>query len=199
MRQDDTWIGEEAAPVAGMVPAFAQIDDQLDRVGAARAEKDRRPVRRDARTVRSDQQVRPQQPMLVLNAKFMQPRGTDLLSHLDQDFDVEAQTRAITSALGEHRGERRDVDAVLPLVVGRAATVEARAFDGDRPRREARPPQIVEAAHGVAVAVDQQGEQRRILDPLRHQEWRTFGVVEHARGESERGEARHHLVVEIAA
>src|SRR5207249_6154844 len=37
MRENDAWVGEETAPVAGMVRALAQIDGELDRVAAARA------------------------------------------------------------------------------------------------------------------------------------------------------------------
>jgi hypothetical protein len=73
----------------------------------------------------------------------------------------------------EHGFERRDVDAVLTLVVGRAAAIDAFAFDGDFPRRQAGAPQIVEAANGVAVAVDQRRDEIRILDALGDQHRRT--------------------------
>src|SRR5262249_51134800 len=66
MRKDDAGIGEEAAPVAGMMGALAQIDDEVDRVAAARPEKQRRPVGRNPRAVRGDQQIRAQEFMLVL-------------------------------------------------------------------------------------------------------------------------------------
>src|SRR5712692_4993603 len=126
MRQDDSRIGEQAAPVAGMMRALAQIDDQLDRVAAARAEKDRRLLRRDARSVRGDQQIRLEEFLPVLGAQLAQSGRTDFLAHLDQDLDVEAEP----SALGEHRRERRDIDAVLSLVVRAAAAVPAIALDG---------------------------------------------------------------------
>jgi hypothetical protein len=180
MRQDDAGIGDEATPVAGMVRALAQIDDKVDHGAAARAEKDRRPVGRDARAVRRDQQVRPQQLILVPQAKLAQPGRADLLAHLDQDLHVEAQGRARAAALGEHSRERRDVDAVLSLVIGGAAAVDARALDAHHPGGKAAAPLLVEAADGVAVPVDQHGEQRRVLDALSHQEGRARGVVEHA-------------------
>ena len=199
VRQDDAGIGEEAAPVAGMMPALAQLDDQVDGVAAARAEKDRRLAGRNARAVRGDQHIRLQKPILVLHAKLVQPDGADFLAHLDQDLDVEAQARAGAFALGKHRRERRDIDAVLSLVVGGAAAVDAVAFHRQHPRRKSRPPQIVEAADGVAVAIDQNGEQGGILDAFRDQERRTRRIVEHARGETEQSEARCHLIVEITA
>src|SRR5262249_31712486 len=58
LREDDAGIGEEAAPVAGMMGPLAQIDDEVDRVAAARPEKERRPIGRDPRAVGGDQQIR---------------------------------------------------------------------------------------------------------------------------------------------
>ena len=194
MREDDAGIGEQAAPVAGMMGALAQIDDKVDRVAAARPKKQRRPIGRDPRAVRGDQQIRPQEFILVLGAKLAQSGGAHFLSHLDQNLGVEAEA----PTLGDDRGERGDVDAVLSLVIGRAAAVKARALDGQRPGRKAAPPQIVEAAHGIAVPVDQNRD-RGVLHAFRDQERGTRWVVENARRKSERGEARHHLVVEIAA
>jgi hypothetical protein len=51
MRQDDPGIGEQAAPVAGVMAALAQVDDEVDPVAAARTEKKRRPLGCDARAV----------------------------------------------------------------------------------------------------------------------------------------------------
>src|SRR5215471_11311270 len=195
MREDDTGIGEQAAPVAGMMSALAQIDDEIDWVAAARSEKDRRPIGRDPRAVRGNQQIRLQELMLVLGAKLAQSGGADFLSHLDQNFGVEAEA----AALGDDRGECGDVDAVLSLVVGGAAAVKTRALDGQHPGRKAAPPQIVEAAYRIAVAVDQNGDRGVVLLAFRYQERRARRVVENARREAERSEARHHLVVEITA
>ena len=163
-----------------MVGALAQIDHEVDRVAAARPEKQRRPVGRDPRAVRGDQQIRAQEFMLVLGAKLAQPGGAHFLSHLDQNLYVEAEA----AALGDDRRERADVDAVLALVIGRTAAVDARALDGQHPGRKARPPQIVEAADGIAVAVDQNGDRGAVLHALGHQEWRTRWVVENARRKS---------------
>src|SRR5262249_60561715 len=92
-----------------------------------------------------------QEVVLVLHAKLAQSGGADLLSHLDENLRVEAEA----PALGDDRGECGDVDAVLTLVVGGSTAVEALALDGQRPGRETLPPEIVEAAHGMAVTVNQ--------------------------------------------
>ena len=68
-----------------------------------------------------------------------------------------------------------------------------------RPGRKAAPPQIVETAHGIAVPVDQNSDRGLVLHAFRNQERRARWVVENARRKSERGEARHYLVDEIAA
>ena len=164
-------------------------------MAAARPEKERWPVGRDPRAVGGDQQIRPQEFILLRGAKLAQSGGAHVLSHLDQNLRVEAEA----AALGDDRRERGDVHAVLSLVVGRAAAVDARALDRQHPGRKASPPQIVEAADGVAVAVDQNGDRGVVLHAFGDQERRTRWVVENARRESERGEARHHLVIEIAA
>ena len=197
MRQDDSGIGQQAAPVAGMMSALAQIDHQVDRVAAAGTEIDRRLAGRDARAIRGDQQIGFQQLLLVPRTELRHAGGPHLLAHLDQHLGVEAEP----AALGQDRGQRRDIDAVLALVVGGAAAVDAVALDRQGPGRKPRPPQIVETADGVAVAVEQDGDQLGIFDAFRHQERRSLAerVVENARRKVELGQARHHLVVEIAA
>jgi len=49
------------------------------------------------------------------------------------------------------------------------------------------------------VAVDEDGDRGVVLLAFRHQERRARRVVENARREAKRSEARHHLVVEITA
>ena len=153
MRKDDPRIGKQPAPVAGVVAALAQIDDQVDHVAAPAAEKQRRTVGRDARPVRCDQEIGLEQPILVEFAQLPQTRRTELLAHFDQELDIEPQP----AALGEHGSDRGDIDRVLALVVGGAAPVPALAFDRQRPGRQPRAPQRIESAHGIAVAVDQNG------------------------------------------
>ncbi len=155
MRQDDPRIGQQAAPVAGVMPALAQVDDQVDHVAAARTQEDGRPIGRDARAVGGDQHIRLQETMLVLDAELTQAARAHFLSHLDEHLGVEAEP----TALGQHRRKRCDIDAVLALVVGGSAAIEARAFHRERPWRQAGSPRIVEAANGIAVTVNQNGHE----------------------------------------
>ena len=55
--QDGRGVGEQAAPIAGMMAAFAQIDVEMDSDAAAAAEEDRGPIRRQPRAVGGEQQV----------------------------------------------------------------------------------------------------------------------------------------------
>ena len=68
MRQDHAGVGEQPAPIAGMMAALAQVDDQVEIHRAARAEEDRRPLRREARPVRGDQHIGGE-PVLVLRGR----------------------------------------------------------------------------------------------------------------------------------
>src|SRR5262245_3644413 len=49
------------------------------------------------------------------------------------------------------------------------------------------------------MPVDQNCERGFLLAPLSHEKRRTRWIVENTRGKSERSEAWHHLIVEIAA
>src|SRR5262249_43167689 len=95
MREHDAGIGEKAAPVARMVAALAQVDDEIDRVAAARAKEQRRPVGRDARPIRGDQEIGLEKPVLMRLAQLAQPDGADFFAHLDQELDVEAEPPAL--------------------------------------------------------------------------------------------------------
>ncbi len=194
LRQHDAGIGDQAAPIAGMMRARAQFDDQIDRIAAARAEENRRLVRRDARAVGADQHVGLEQIVAVPRAQFAQARRADFLRHLDQYLAVEAERAAFL----QHGGKGGNVDAVLAFVVGGAAAIDALAFDDDPPRLKARPPQLVLAGDGVAMAIDQHGDESRILDALGDQRRRPARIVEDAADKSERGERRHDLIVEIS-
>jgi hypothetical protein len=193
MRQDDSGIGQEAAPVARMMRALAQIDDEVDQIAAAGAEEERRLAGSDPGAIRCDQQICLQELISMLQAQLAQSRRADFLAHLDQDLGVEAEP----TSLCEHRSQRRDVDAVLPLVVGGAAPVDASAFDRCDPGRESGSPLIVETADRVPVAVDQHRHQIGILDALRNEKGRARRVVENVRDKSKRGQARRHLIHEI--
>ena len=93
-----------------------------------------RPAMVEPRPVRADQRVGLERGLVGL-AEVGQARRAGLLAGLDQDGRVEAER----AALLEHAGQRRDVDRVLALVVGRAAAIHLVAFDHDLPRRQARP------------------------------------------------------------
>jgi hypothetical protein len=85
------------------------------------------------------------------------------------------------SALGDDAGERRQVDRVLALVVGRAPAVVALAFLPQHPGIEPRAPLRLEAADDVAVAVGQDGRQPRVFETFADEEgWtvRADGIVE---------------------
>ena len=133
MHELDRRARQQPAPVARMVAALARVDPDVDREGAARAERDGRAVGGEARPVRADQHVGGEQ-IAVLGAQLAQARRAGLLAHLDQPFGVEAEL----AALGQHRRLRGDVDRVLALVVDHAAAVVAAVLLGQRPGRQAR-------------------------------------------------------------
>ena len=134
----------------------------------------------------------------MLVTELAQAGGAYFLSRLDQKLHVEAEPCAVAAPLGNHGSKRSNVDAVLPLVVGSAAAIEAIAFHGEPPRRETRAPHIVLAAHRVAVPIDQDGGEPRILRAVRNQDRRTLRIVKDAAGKSDRSERRLQLLVEIA-
>jgi hypothetical protein len=98
----------------------------------------------------------------MLAAQLAQARGPHLLAHLDQKPDVEAKP----SARGEHGGERRQVDAVLALVVGDPAAVKAAVRFDQLPGRQALPPARIEPSDDIAVPVAEDARQSLALDPF---------------------------------
>src|ERR1035438_10774903 len=100
-------------------------------------------------------------------AHLVEPGRAGLLARFEDDLDVVAQA---SPARREHLLERREVDRVLALVVGRAAAVPAVALDADGPGAAGHCPLSVVAAHDVAMAVGQERERRTALDPLGEQE-----------------------------
>ena len=194
--QNGRRVGERTAPIARMVGAGAQIDDELDRLAAARAEEDRRPVGGEARPVRGDEQIGAEARAQRASAERAQPGRAHLLARLEQDLHREAEP----APRGDHRGERAEIDAVLALVVGRAAPVEPFAAAAQRPRGEPAAPPAVEAPHHIAMGIGEQGERRPGLDPLGEQEGRAagLGVFHQLGGEAERVHGRRDLVRQIA-
>ena len=171
MRQDDAGVGEQAAPVAGMVAALAQGELEVEVERAARAAEDGRPAMVEPRAVRADQGIGLERRLVGL-AEIGQPGRAGLLAGLDQDGRVEAEV----AALLQHAGKGCDVDRVLALVVGGAAAVHAVALDHDLPRRQALPPLLLLAADHVAMAVGQHGRLGGVLDPPRDQERAVFAA-----------------------
>src|SRR5258708_35147205 len=97
---------------------------EMDGVAAAAAEEDGRPIGRKPRPVGGQEQIRLQ--LLAMGfAHLPQVRRTDLLAGLDDEFGVEAELAAAGLA---HGTQGREIDAVLALVVGGAAALDALAF-----------------------------------------------------------------------
>ena len=59
--------------------------------------------------------------------------------------------------------------------------------------------QIIETAHGIAVAVEQDSDERGIFDALGGQHWRPKRIIEEAADKSEARQRRHHLFGEVTA
>src|SRR5262245_28838731 len=140
MRKYDAGVGEKSAPIARVMATLTQVDDQIDRMGAARAEEQGRPIGRDARSIRGEEKIGFEQTVLVGFTELSEPDGADLLAHLDQQLDVEAKP----ATFGHDRGECGHIDRVLALIVGGAPSVNAVTPNGDRPGREALAPELVE-------------------------------------------------------
>ena len=157
MRQDDAGIGKQPAPVAGVMAALAQIDDQVDQVAAARAEEQRRPVGRDARTVRGDQEVGLEQAVLVPLAQLAQPAEPTSSPISIRSLTLKPRgwpRSASTAASAAMLIECWPLLSAVPRPYMRSPSTVS--DQGERPGA----PQLVETADGVAVAVDQDGQQR---------------------------------------
>ena len=140
--------------------SLAQIDAQREVQRPARAEKQRRRLRLQARPVRGDQHIRRQRLGLGPGERGEAGRA-GLFRHLDQQGGVEAKR----APGADHRLEGRDVDQVLALVVGGATAIKPVAF-GRQPEGVApRTPSPRHARHHVAMAVVQHRGQACILDP----------------------------------
>ena len=172
MRHDDAGVGQQPAPVAGMMAALAHRELQVEVQRAAGAAEDGRPAMVEPRSVRGDQRIGLER-ILVGLAEVGEARRAGLLAGLDQDGRVEAQRAA---ALLHDRGKRRDVDRVLALVVGGAPAVHPVALDHDLPGRQARAPLLLLAADHVAVAIGQDRRLGRVLDPAGDQEGAVFAA-----------------------
>src|SRR6187551_1275879 len=142
-----------------MVATLAQIDIEMNAVAAAAAEKDGRSVSREPRTVGGQEQIRLQ--LLAVGFAYLPQVGrADLLAGLDDEFDVEAELAAAGLA---HGAQGRQIDAVLALVVGGAAAIDALASGGGFPGIEVVAPFAFHAIDDIAMAIGEHGRQRGIL------------------------------------
>ena len=179
-----------------MVSALAQIDIEMDAVAAAAAEEDGRPVGRKPRPVGCQEQIGLQ--LLAMGfADLPQVGRADLLAGLDDEFGVEAELAAAGLA---HGTQCREIDAVLALVVGGAAAIDALAFGRGFPGIEIVAPFAFHAVDDIAMAIGEHGRQRGILAIIR-QQIRTLAArrFDQAGGEIERGEGGLQVVDEIGA
>ena len=76
-----------------MIFPVTRLDHQIERQGAARAEKNGRLRVLQARAIRCDQQVR-LQPLALFSADLPQAGGAPFLTHLDQELCIEAEAAA---------------------------------------------------------------------------------------------------------
>ncbi len=155
VRQNDCGVGEQPAPVAGVMAAFAQTQRELEVDQSAGAQEDRGTFGIDTRPVRSNQSVGGEL-VAQCSADRVQSRGADFLTGFEEQRDVESEP---ATAGREHARERTEIDRMLALVVGRAASVPAVALDGDRPGIARLAPLCVVAADNIAVAVHENGRQ----------------------------------------
>ncbi len=157
-------------------------------------EEDRRSVAAQARAVAGDQHVGGQCCALRA-AEVGQTRRTGLFAGLDEPLHVEPEPAAQL----QHLRQRGDVAAVLALVVGAAAAVEAFAVLRQRPPAPAPFPARVLAADDVAVAVDQHRGQRVALVAAGGQKRAVaaVGVRVPPAGEARSGQRGRHLVGQV--
>src|SRR3981189_228574 len=104
-----------------MMRAVAQVHIEMNPYPAPAAEKYRRTIRGKPGPVGAEKQVG-LKLIAQLLAHLTQIRRSDLLAGFDDEFGVEAEPAAAGFANG---AKRRQIDAVLPFVVGGAAAVDA--------------------------------------------------------------------------
>jgi hypothetical protein len=154
--QDGCGIGKHAAPVAGMMRTIAQVRVEMNPHSAAAAEEDGGTIGRQPRPVGCQKQIGGQ---LIAQGftELAQIRRPDLLAGFDDEFDIEAEPAAARLA---HGPKRRQIDAVLPFVVGGATAVDAIADRRGPPRIEVIAPFSRHAFDDIAVPVHQNRRRR---------------------------------------
>ncbi len=166
------------------------------RYAAAAAEEDGRPVGRQPRSVGGQEQIRLQ--FLAMGLAYLPQIGrADLLAGLDDEFGIEAELAAARLA---HGAQAPQIDAVLALVVGGAAAIDALAFGRGLPGIEIVAPFAFHAVDDIAMAIGEHGRQRGILAIVR-QQIRPLAArrFDQAGGEIERGEGGLQVLDEIGA
>ena len=148
-----------------MVSAFAQINDEIEIFRPPRAEKQCRPVGRNPRPIRGNENVRGERVQVGFD-DFLQTGGTVFFARLDHEFRIETEPppRRQRGRHGAH------IERVLSLVVGGAAAVQLVAALGDRPGIEPFVPLVGIAQNNVAMAIAQHGRQPGVLDPFGQQD-----------------------------
>jgi hypothetical protein len=139
--------------MAFVMRAIPQIDVELDPDAAPAAKKYRGAFRRKTGAVGRQKQI---------GVQFIAERFTDLaqigrpdlFTCLDQEFGIEAEPAASRIANG---AQGRQIDAMLALVVGRAAAVDTIADRCRLPRIEAVSPFALHAVDDIAMPVHQDG------------------------------------------
>ena len=185
---------QQPAPIAAVVRAFAQLQREVEVHRAARTQEHRGAVAAQARAVAGDQHVGTQR-LALRRAEGRQAGAAGFFAGFQQPLHVEAQAPTLL----QHQRQRRQVDAVLALVVGRAAAVQAFAVPRQLPRSRALLPAGVLAADDIAVAVDQHRGQRIALVARGRQERpeTRLGVVVQRDGEAQPRQRRAHLVGQV--
>src|SRR4029077_17888599 len=144
-----------------MVPALPRLDREVEIKRTARAERKVRPLAVKPRPVRTDEHVGGEKIALVARELGKAPRPR-LLAHFDEIACVEPEIAArLQNSL-----ERGEVDRVLALIVDDPAPVPFVVALGELERIEVVDPAPFHAEHRVAMAVAEDGHERRILDAL---------------------------------
>ena len=149
-----------------MVAALAQLEREREVHHAAGAEIEHRRVRPQARAVGGDENVRDQGLAMRLG-NLAQSWRADFLAGFEEHTDVEAE-RAATGR--QDLRQRREIDRVLPLVVGGAAAIDALALDSQAPGPVSPCPAVALAADDVAMPVGEHGRHVVAFPPFRDQE-----------------------------
>ena len=157
VRELDRRVGQEPAPVAGMVAALARLDPQVDREAAARAEVDGRAGRPPSRG--------PSEPISTSAANSSRCSAhTSRRPGEPTSSPISISHLALKPSLPRVRSTAACAAMLIvcwPLLSAVPRPVIAAVGLGQLPRRRARLPTRLEPADHVAVAVAEHGRQRR--------------------------------------